>query len=78
MITEATQAETILQNGSADLIAMARGLMWDPQWSARAAKEMGLEKAYDLLPPDYAYRLYKRDQEIRMPINQVKETGVKK
>jgi 2,4-dienoyl-CoA reductase-like NADH-dependent reductase (Old Yellow Enzyme family) len=77
MITEATQAEAILQNGSADLIAMARELMWDPQWPARAAKEMGLDKAYDLLPPDYAYRLYRRDHEIKMPINQRKEPGAK-
>jgi 2,4-dienoyl-CoA reductase-like NADH-dependent reductase (Old Yellow Enzyme family) len=69
MITEPAQAEAILQNGSADLIALARGVMWDPQWPAHAAKEMGLEKAYDLLPPDYAYRLYRRDAELKMPIN---------
>lgn len=77
MITEAAQAEAILQEGRADLIAMARGVMWDPQWPARAAKEMGLDNAYDLLPPDYAYRLYKRDHELKMPINQLKEPGVK-
>jgi hypothetical protein len=38
---------------------------------------MGLDKAYDLLPPDYAYRLYRRDHEIKMPINQRKEPGAK-
>lgn len=41
MITEAKQAEAIIAEGSADLVAMARGLLNDPFWAWRAADELG-------------------------------------
>jgi 2,4-dienoyl-CoA reductase-like NADH-dependent reductase (Old Yellow Enzyme family) len=37
MITEPAQAEAIVKNGRADLVAMARGLLNDPYWAWRAA-----------------------------------------
>lgn len=43
MITEPAQAEQILADGSADLVAMARALLRDPQWPLRAAHELGVE-----------------------------------
>jgi len=42
-ITEAVQAETILASGQADLVALARGMLWDPRWTWRAAVELGAE-----------------------------------
>jgi 2,4-dienoyl-CoA reductase-like NADH-dependent reductase (Old Yellow Enzyme family) len=41
MITEPAQAETILANGQADLILLAREFLRDPYWPMRAAKRFG-------------------------------------
>jgi NADPH2 dehydrogenase len=40
LITEARQAEDILASGKADMIAMARGLLWNPRWPWHAAAEL--------------------------------------
>jgi 2,4-dienoyl-CoA reductase-like NADH-dependent reductase (Old Yellow Enzyme family) len=37
LITEARQAETIVASGDADLVALARAMLWDPRWPWRAA-----------------------------------------
>ncbi len=49
-ITEPIQAETILKTGQADLIALARGLLYDPRWPWHAAQALG-DKAF--CPPQY-------------------------
>lgn len=54
LITEARQAEEILQRGDADLIVMARELLRDPYFPRRAAKELGAEIA----PPDQYLRAW--------------------
>jgi 2,4-dienoyl-CoA reductase-like NADH-dependent reductase (Old Yellow Enzyme family) len=41
MITDAQQAETLLEAGQADLVALARELLRDPRWPQRAAHELG-------------------------------------
>jgi len=41
LITEAQQAENILQAGDADMIALARGMLYDPRWAWHAAAELG-------------------------------------
>lgn len=43
MITDSSQAEAILAEGSADVVALARVLLRDPQWPLRAAHELGAE-----------------------------------
>ncbi len=40
LITEAQQAEAILQAGDADLIAMARAFLYQPRWGWQAAAEL--------------------------------------
>jgi len=62
LITEPQQAEDILQSGKADLIAMARELMLDPNWPVKAAMALGVPDALDLLPPDYAWWLRRREE----------------
>ncbi len=62
LITEAQQAEDILQNGQADLIALARELLWNPHWSAHAAKELGVSNYHELLPLCYSWWLNRRDE----------------
>lgn len=41
LITEAQQAEDILASGKADMIALARGLLYDPRWAWHAAAQLG-------------------------------------
>lgn len=43
LITQPRQAESILADGSADLVALGRALLRDPQWPLRAAHELGVE-----------------------------------
>lgn len=42
MITEPHQAETILRTGQADMVFLARAMLRDPYWPARAARELGV------------------------------------
>lgn len=50
MITESKQAEAIVNEGSADLVALARGMLYDPRWPWHAAAELGAQVS---APPQY-------------------------
>jgi NADPH2 dehydrogenase len=41
LITEAKQAEEIVSSGNADMVALARGMLYDPRWGWHAAAELG-------------------------------------
>ncbi len=41
MITDAKQAEAIVANGEADMVALARGILYDPRWVWHAAAALG-------------------------------------
>ena len=47
-------------SGRADLIALGRELMADPNWAYRAARELGLERPWQVLPDKYAFYLERR------------------
>jgi 2,4-dienoyl-CoA reductase-like NADH-dependent reductase (Old Yellow Enzyme family) len=50
MIFRPQHAESIVAEGQADMIALARGMLHDPHWPWRAAAELGAEVDY---PPQY-------------------------
>ena len=50
MITEPQQADAIVANGDADLVALGRALLWNPRWPWHAAAELG---ATVVAPPQY-------------------------
>lgn len=50
LITGAAQAEEIIKEGQADMVALARALLADPRWPWRAAAELG---APYYVPPQY-------------------------
>ena len=50
LITEPKQAEQALQEQDADLIALARAMLYDPRWPWHAAAELGAEAK---APPQY-------------------------
>ena len=41
MITDPTQAESIIASGQADMVALARGILYDPRWPWHAAAALG-------------------------------------
>ena len=59
LITEAKQAESYLQAGSCQLIALAREMMWNPNWPIHAAAELGGDPL-PLMPESYAWWLKRR------------------
>ena len=69
-ITEAQQAEDILQSGQADMVALARELIWNADWPAHAARALGLEDPFGVMPHEYAFRLRQREAQKTLPINQ--------
>ena len=50
-INEPLQAESIISTGQADLIAIGRGMLYNPRWAWHAAEVFKKEAAY---PPQYA------------------------
>jgi 2,4-dienoyl-CoA reductase-like NADH-dependent reductase (Old Yellow Enzyme family) len=62
LITDPHQAEAVLAEGHADLVAMARELMIHADWPLRAAKALNAGE-YDLMAPSIAHRLRRRDEQ---------------
>lgn len=50
LITEAGQAEEIVASGKADMVALARGMLYDPRWPWHAAANLGAQVD---APPQY-------------------------
>ena len=50
LITQPKQAEDIVASGKADMVALARGMLYDPRWGWHAAAELGGHVA---APPAY-------------------------
>jgi 2,4-dienoyl-CoA reductase-like NADH-dependent reductase (Old Yellow Enzyme family) len=50
MITDAMQAESIITQGQADQVALARALLFNPHWPWQAAAQLGARLRY---PPQY-------------------------
>lgn len=69
LITRAEQAEQLLAQGAADLIALARELLVDANWPVNAARELGLDDPLALLPSGYAQRLRMREQIAHLAVN---------
>jgi 2,4-dienoyl-CoA reductase-like NADH-dependent reductase (Old Yellow Enzyme family) len=65
MITDPHHAEGILREGEADLIALARELMDNPNWPLHAARVLGHDDPLGLVHAREAQRLRLRDQHRR-------------
>jgi NADPH2 dehydrogenase len=50
LITQPKQAEEIVASGKADMVALARGMLYDPRWGWHAAAELG---GHVDAPPQY-------------------------
>jgi 2,4-dienoyl-CoA reductase-like NADH-dependent reductase (Old Yellow Enzyme family) len=65
LIVHAEQAETILQDRRADLIALAREALYNPHWPMDAAQKLGLDSRFALVPSPQAYWLAKRAASVK-------------
>ena len=61
-IIGATQAEAIIKNKRADLVAIGRELLADTQWTYKAAQTLIPESAKEFIPPSYSFYLTRRDK----------------
>jgi 2,4-dienoyl-CoA reductase-like NADH-dependent reductase (Old Yellow Enzyme family) len=66
LITDFEQAEAILGTGDADLVALARGVLYDPRWPWHAAAHFGAQvKA----PPQYLRSQPRQYRDLFLPID---------
>ena len=75
-IVHADQAETILQHGQADLIAIAREMLYNPNWAMDAAQKLGADPDFSLVPPQMAYWLGKRAKSAFEGVPSTYRTGI--
>ena len=60
LITDPARANAIVSEGRADLVALAREMIADPNWAYRAALALGHPEPEHLLPRQYALYLKRR------------------
>jgi 2,4-dienoyl-CoA reductase-like NADH-dependent reductase (Old Yellow Enzyme family) len=61
LILTAQQAEDALQAGSADLIAIGREALYDPNWPVHAAQALGADPGMERWPVQYGWWLTRRE-----------------
>jgi 2,4-dienoyl-CoA reductase-like NADH-dependent reductase (Old Yellow Enzyme family) len=60
LIVHADQAETILRKGQADLVALGRELLYNPNWPIDAAQKLGADPGFALAPLQHGFYLERR------------------
>lgn len=60
LIVHAQQAERVLADGRADLVALAREMLYNPNWAMDAAQKLGFDPKFSMVPPPYQYWLSRR------------------
>jgi 2,4-dienoyl-CoA reductase-like NADH-dependent reductase (Old Yellow Enzyme family) len=60
LIIHADHAEKILRDGQADLVALGREMLHNPNWPIDAAQKLGVEPSFAHVPAPYGYWLEKR------------------
>jgi 2,4-dienoyl-CoA reductase-like NADH-dependent reductase (Old Yellow Enzyme family) len=65
LILTPAQAEDILRAGQADLIAVGREALFDPNWPVHAALALGADPEFDAWPKQYGWWLTRRESSLR-------------
>ena len=60
LIVNPTQAEAIIAEGRADLVAIGREMLLNPFWPAHAAKALGVDPEFKRMPVQYGWWLDRR------------------
>lgn len=64
-IWDAHVADAIIRDGRADLVAMARELLYNPNWPLQAAAALGQDEGFARWNPRFGWWLGKRDRVLR-------------
>lgn len=62
VIIDPQQAESIISEGQADLVALGREIMYDPFWPLHAAQALQIDPDFELWPPQYKWAVDRREQ----------------
>jgi len=62
VIIDPQQAENIIKDGDADLVALGREIMYNPFWPLHAAQALNADPEFDLWPPQYRWAVDRREQ----------------
>ncbi|MGE0875522.1 MAG: NADH:flavin oxidoreductase/NADH oxidase [Burkholderiales bacterium] len=65
LILTPRQAEEALQAGRADLIAVGREALYNPNWALHAAQELGADPDFAMWPEQYGWWLTRREAGLR-------------
>ncbi len=65
VIIDAKQAEKIIEQKQADLIAMGRELMYNPFWPLHAAQELEVDPNFDMWPDQYRWAVSRRSNIVK-------------
>ena len=76
LIVHADQAEAILQAGDADLIAVGREMLYNPNWPTDAARKLGVAAAFDGMPSAQSYWLEKRARAMQGMVPSTYQNGI--
>ncbi len=76
LIVHADQAEQILKTGQANLIAIAREAMQNPNWPMDAALKLGIKSPFSLIPSPYEFWLAKRADQIQDLVPSTHSLGI--
>ena len=60
LITHPEQANKVIENGKADLVAVAREALFNPMWAAQAAQYLNQDKKFTLWPKQSGWWLERR------------------
>lgn len=63
LIRTGERAAIALEEGEADLVALGRELLWNPNWPAQLAVEAGIASGWALWPPQYGWWLKRRQHQ---------------
>ena len=62
LITHPEQANQIIENGQADLVAVAREALFNPMWAAQAAQHLNQDRQFSLWPKQSGWWLERREK----------------
>ena len=77
LIVHADQAEAILQSEEADLVALGREYLVNPNWALDAALKLGIPAPYAQLPPVFGHYLERRKKSFEALRHSTWQTGIR-
>ena len=62
VIIDPEQADAIVSEGQADLVALGREIMYNPFWPLHAAQTLNADPEFAMWPPQYKWAVDRREQ----------------